>query len=171
MREIKFRAFHKPSKKMFDVVSIDFKNKVVFSYEQIIGFSKHPYFDDVSYNLKDCELMQYTGLKDNTKFNELSNDEKETWLKNNKKSDWKGKEIYEGDIVEVTLKEYYSNEQFTIDPDDEVKIIGKVIFDIFSYRIEFDDKTSIFLFEVDSNDIDIKILGNIYTNPDLLEVN
>lgn len=159
MREAKFKAFHKPSKKMFDVYC--FTDEEVME-ESFYGFSALK---------KDCELMQYTGLKDNTKFNELSNDEKETWLKNNKKSDWKGKEIYEGDIVEVTLKEYYSNEQFTIDPDDEVKIIGKVIFDIFSYRIEFDDKTSIFLFEVDSNDIDIKILGNIYTNPDILEVN
>lgn len=64
MKELKFRAFHKSSKIMFDVVQIDFINKFVFSYERIRSMSKYPYFDTVSYLSSECELMQFTGLKD-----------------------------------------------------------------------------------------------------------
>ncbi|MFW9880739.1 MAG: YopX family protein, partial [Candidatus Thorarchaeota archaeon] len=48
---------------------------------------------------ENIDLMQFIGLYDNTKFEELTEKEKKEWLKNNKKEDWKGKEIYEGDIV------------------------------------------------------------------------
>ena len=45
--------------------------------------------------------IQYTGLKDNTKWEDLTKEEKDEWIKNgNTKGEWKGKEIYEGDIVE-----------------------------------------------------------------------
>jgi len=42
-------------------------------------------------------LMQYTGLRDVTKWDELTDKEKEKWY--NREKDWKGKFIYEGDIV------------------------------------------------------------------------
>lgn len=125
MREIKFRAFHKPSKKIFDIYC--------FTEQEL---------------REDCDLLQYTCLKD-----------------------CEGKEIYEGHIVEVIFNEYYNNEQFTIDPETEpVKILGKIILDNFAYQVEFQDKTSIFLNEIDFDKIEIKILGNIYLNPELLEL-
>ena len=52
MREIKFRAWDKLNKEMFNVEIIDFQEKKLYE-------------DTVSYrNFKNIELMQYTGLKD-----------------------------------------------------------------------------------------------------------
>ena len=52
MREIKFRAWDKINKDMFNVESINFQERRVYK-------------DVVSYrNFNDIELMQYTGLKD-----------------------------------------------------------------------------------------------------------
>ena len=52
MREIKFRAWDKLNKEMFNVESINFQERRV-------------YRDTVSYReFNDIELMQYTGLKD-----------------------------------------------------------------------------------------------------------
>lgn len=52
MREIKFRAWDKLNKDMFNVESINFQERRVYK-------------DTVSYRkFNDVELMQYTGLKD-----------------------------------------------------------------------------------------------------------
>ena len=56
MREIKFRAWNKQRKEMFEVINIDFKEKKVTLKNWIIKIS------NVDFN--DIELMQYTGLKD-----------------------------------------------------------------------------------------------------------
>lgn len=149
MKDIKFRAFHKPtSKKMFDVVQIDFTNKIVFSYERIHNTSKYSYFDTVSYNFSDCELMQYTGL-----------------------TDCEGKEIFEGDIIEVEFDDYYSNNYFTIDENE--KCIGEIVFDYFGYYIKFPDMCFMPINDVVDYDFNIyyKILGNIHQNSELLVKN
>lgn len=72
MREIKFRAWVKDRKAIFEVISIDYVSKKVTYIVERTGHLlniRHDKFNDV-------ELMQYTGIKD----------------KDNK-------EIYEGDIV------------------------------------------------------------------------
>ena len=72
MREIKFRAWMKDSKLMIeDVVPIH--NEVYGHYCKDLERDTDKYL-----KLKNCEIMQYTGLKDRN-----------------------GKEIYEGDIVEA----------------------------------------------------------------------
>lgn len=52
MREIKFRAWDKINKEMFNVEFIDFQKREV--YKDVVSYRK---FNDV-------ELMEYTGLKD-----------------------------------------------------------------------------------------------------------
>nr|DAI48678.1 MAG TPA: YopX protein [Caudoviricetes sp.] len=72
MREIKFRAWVKDRKAIFEVILIDYVSKKVTYIVERTGHLlniRHDKFNDI-------ELMQYTGLKD----------------KNNK-------EIYDGDII------------------------------------------------------------------------
>ena len=72
-REIKFRAYHIPTKRMFDVFSWC-KDCVFEDSEDGIGTSP-----TLPAEMKDCELMQFTGLKD-----------------------IHGKKIFEGDILHIT---------------------------------------------------------------------
>jgi len=51
-------------------------------------------------------LIQYVGLKDNTKWEELTKEEQKKWLINKTKEEWTGKEIYEGDLVKYYGKIY-----------------------------------------------------------------
>lgn len=79
MREIKFRAWVKDRKAIFEVILIDYVTKKVTYLLERVGHLLS--IRDAKFN--DVELMQYTGLKD----------------KNNK-------EIYEGDIVTLHNSRY-----------------------------------------------------------------
>ena len=72
MREIKFRAWIKEKKAIFEVILIDYvTKKVTYLLERVGHFLS---IRDAKFN--DVEFMQYTGLEDKN-----------------------GKEIYEGDIL------------------------------------------------------------------------
>lgn len=103
-REIKYRAWYKYAKRMQEVLTIDFINKKVFLSADKSGIPRnYLYFDD-------CELMQYTGLKDKT-----------------------GKEIYEGDIFEtpfwVAVVEWDENNGrflgFTVSKERRIVYVGR----------------------------------------------
>lgn len=138
MKDIKFRAFHKPSKKMFDVYCFTdievMENSVdgVFTSETLPALRQ------------DCELMQYTGLKD-----------------------CEGKEIFEGDIVEGYIN-IFSTDFAGNDRYGKTLKKGYVYYDLEypSFNINFDDSIA-FLNEFEN----IKILGDIYQNSELLEKN
>lgn len=80
MREIKFRAWVKEKKAIFEVILIDYVSKKVTYLLERVGHLLS--IRDAKFN--NVELMQYTGLKD----------------KNNK-------EIYEGDILFESFGERY----------------------------------------------------------------
>lgn len=59
-------------------------------------------------------LGQYTGLHDSTKWESLSKSEQQKWLENHTADEWKGKKIFEGDIIKYKgelLEVRYSDEQ------------------------------------------------------------
>lgn len=127
-RDIKFRAWVKDRKAIFEVILIDYVSKKITYLLERVGHLlniRHDKFNDV-------ELMQYSGL-----------------------TDMMEKEIYEGDILFESFGERYY----------------KVVFENGSFRAEFEGD-----FEEHSFDlIDVvaqgcKIVGNIYENPELIEL-
>lgn len=98
----------------------------MFNNQLYIGIPGEDYF----LGKDDVELMQYTGLHDKN-----------------------GKEIYEGDIVEITRP--------CILERGEVKFINGC-FDIKS------KDTLLMLYQCEINNFKLKVIGNIYDNPELL---
>ena len=87
MREIKFRAWLKETKEMIPVYQIDFNNGIINSESAWRTESEYI-------------LEQFTGLHDSTTWEELTEQERKDWTgKGNFPSEWKGREIYEGDVV------------------------------------------------------------------------
>lgn len=132
MREIKFRAWHKPTQLMDDVVLIDF-------YNEKIGIL---YADPVmqcesiqKYNFNEVELMQSTGLFDKN-----------------------GVEIFEGDIVENITQRVYLGHRF------EVSWNGGYAY----FQLLNGGKSSNVPLIQDF--MSYEVVGNIYKNPELLEV-
>lgn len=135
MREIKFRGYSKSFNIMFDYDMLE-----MASAEMVDICNKElkvsvPESTNIQMGLflptedEDLALMQYTGLKDKN-----------------------GKEIYEGDIVEVIDK--YAKRVFT----------GEVSFIDASFVIKNDYSTNYRWM-----DYDVKVIGNIYENPELME--
>ncbi|MFW5411594.1 YopX family protein [Aerococcus urinaeequi] len=126
MRDIKFRAWDKGSKRMFQVQALQFygeNNTVDACWTNGVDFASEPELN----NLNNLVLMQYTGLKDSN-----------------------GVEIYEGDILQ---SEHYFRYQ--------------VVFKGDCWRCE-SLKNSRFKNRFIGRDL--KVIGNIYENPELLEV-
>ncbi len=91
-------------------------------------------------------IMQYTGLRDSTTFEELSISEQSGWLKSNKKENWEGRRIFIGDIVKV---EGIENNWFSV-------VFNKISLCLLNGKKEFipfeDEKT-------------LKVLGNAFQPP------
>lgn len=151
MRTIKFRAWEKRQKIMCFNFSlyIDSTEKAKISFADWV-------------NQDDYEIMQFTGLYDGTKFEDLTPQEQNEWLKNNKQEDWKGKEIYEGDIVRF---DHYPGENY----------VGEVYFceTNLAYYLELHRVTNQVSGRAIGNMLtdydDSTIIGNIYENPELLK--
>ncbi len=163
---LKFRAWYKGE--MFyncaiinGTLAIEENPKTSNSIRVDIDGTRQDFYDDwAKYHCKsDAILMQYTGLKDGTKWENLTKQEKDEWLKNNDKKDWKGKKIYEGDVLKVfgnTIAGY--NTGYT-------EAICEVRWKDFCWSCG--NKS---LYNYTTIDwVKIKVIGNIYQNPELEE--
>ena len=125
MRKVKFKVFARKEKTICKALSID-----VSRGEYGIVFVEYPDKGRATLGLSFVDLMQYTGLKDRN-----------------------GKEIYEGDLVEIT------------DSDDD--IICQVKYEYGSFILEKGEYTE-YLGEVEERFLEV--VGNIYENKKLMEV-
>ena len=157
MREIKFRAWHKYYKQMVTVdwIQLNFtrdmkKYKIAFSQR----YDKQLNKDVSDYARQDeIELMQFTGLYDNTKWKQLTEQERQKWLDTGKtESEWIGKEIYEEDILGWDFFCY----------NDHVFKRSIVKWDSDNSCFDFGDYNR-------PSFCERKIIGNIYENPELIE--
>jgi len=150
MREIKFRAWDRKYKKM--IYFNDHKIGILYQWNRFMVSSGWDDEDNPTFEKNTSDryiIMQFIELYDDTKWEELSEKEKEFWVRQGyKKNNWKGKEIYEGDIVK-----YY-------------KKIYKVVFHYGCFCLE-----SKYGYEplIDIRG-EIEIIGNRFENPELLEV-
>jgi uncharacterized phage protein (TIGR01671 family) len=145
MREIKFRAWDSSESKMIYLddqsmsVEINFLNNWTYNhktYWEVVTKEGEPGYPNMSqyFDSRNDEnvLMQYTGLKDKN-----------------------GKEIYEGDILNMT----YHGSVSIVKPE----IKGVVGFERCSFIIE---ENGISLGKIGRS---LEVIGNIYENPELLE--
>lgn len=154
---IKFRAWDKERKKIFQVFEIDFKNNQVWcgitqDAGNILGGCYAGDRLKIYCSLDKAELMQCTGLKDKN-----------------------GKEIYEGDIVrfEDTGEEGYEYKE-----GYDFKNAARVIFDEERAMFTLTDFVQDDCF-VENDGLqedgfakvlqDCEVIGNIYENPELLK--
>jgi len=164
MREIKFRAWLKDWKRMVytsppasggdsgyggdHIKYIDFWDNSLFSHHSNYWFN-HP--DQENLEDKDaCILMQYTGLKDKN-----------------------GVEIFDGDVVRIE-KFRNAEKHEGLHHWTEVNIVRYIPPEFLMICLKTSDSTKTAMHEsfknVNSYRDTIEIIGNIYENPELLEV-
>lgn len=154
MQEIKFKAWDKVAKKMYEVRALYFPqcrdNQV-----RIVDIGRKSEF---TVSIDDVDLMQYTGLTDNTKWEQLTNKEQTVWLKEHTHEEWNGKEIYEGDIITGQ----------PISNIDDIPHIGTVAHFECIYIVKGTKGKSALLQQMWRYN-NIEVIGNTHENPELLE--
>jgi len=141
MRDIKFRAWDRKYKKM--IYFNDHKIGILYQWNRFM----------VSSGWDDEDNPTFTGLYDSTKWEELSEKEKEFWVRQRyKKNNWKGKEIYEGDILK------HNKTIIVVEPIVPINRFYA------SYDTPYEDDW------MSMSDVDWEVIGNRFENPELLEV-
>ena len=151
MREIKFRAWDKKSKKMRQVAWISFQDyplrKGLPVVVQVWGWS---IIEDKDILLRreinEVELLEFTGLKDKN-----------------------GKEIFEGDIIKFLGR--WDDNGRVLPPDYKPYIVEflRGAFTAVPTKYERGHAANFFKEHMAVGHTDNEIIGNIYSNPELLK--
>ncbi|WP_024614670.1 YopX family protein [Clostridium sp. Ade.TY] len=153
MREIKFRIWDKTSNHMlyqddFERVEIDTKNKIVITIADV-EINKSHYALDYEDGIE-AEIMQYTGLKDEH-----------------------GKEIYEGDILRCKCKkrgyEYFKKDEEIFEYKNNLIEWWQSSCNL-GYRLRNAKGNTMMIKPSCLKAMEVEVIGNIYENPELLEV-
>ena len=152
----KFRVWDKKRSEMINLIAINF-HKYIAMDDLICSCNDGP----ITRNFQDVVLMQSTGLHDDTKFEDLSEEEQEEWLESGKTADeWQGREVFEGDIVNINTtfrNPMTGSGTLTLNKNFEVVFInGMFTRDGTSMGISKDLKY-------------LTVVGDVYKNPELLE--
>lgn len=143
MREIKFRAWNKIWKCMYDLNGFRLVGK---KHIQLYYLDDDGESSTCTVLLENIILMQYTGLKDKN-----------------------GKEIYEGDIVRTVGCVPIGLEMETRTHINLVEYWNSYV--SIGYRLRNQNgKTLMIKSQAMLNTMETEIIGNIYENPELLEV-
>ncbi|CAG5295166.1 phage protein [Streptococcus pneumoniae] len=159
----RYRAWIKTEKRMFfsdDILAIDYENKEIVTQQVYFESGLAVERDIYCYDFDDIELMQSTGLKDKN-----------------------GKEIFEGDILKFNDEwNEYCHEGYvdgSVEGVNYVEVVkgeacfefGKTRYPESSLFIYMEDEHLSFAELVKDKDFGFEIIGNVYENPELLEVN
>ena len=118
-------------------------------------------------------VSQFTGMKDSTKWEELTEKEQKAWLATGKtKEEWKGREIYEGDVVEKTNPKCQYQKSIihciVVWEDDRYMLKVCNVFLWEHYNVEKPENGTFLFFSWIHKDC-YKIIGNTTDNHELLE--
>lgn len=130
-------------------------------YSELYGLDRDWFYIDPA------TICQSTGLHDSTRWEELTCEEQKQFLlelnferdRRNTKEDWHGKLIFEGDILAAHLDDD--------NPDDVT--YAQVIWDDNSWNIQEQGSFDLHLLDEDVQN-DYKVVGNIFDNPELVEL-
>lgn len=145
-----FRAWYKDEPYKFTQRVIN--DELVFIMKDIYVY-QYPFY--IPFVDSDWTVEQFTGIYDSTTWEELTEQEREEWVYwGNMPSEWKGKMIFEGDIVKFS-------EHFCYDSTIEEHV------EVIEYsEVSFNDSLNIGYMNYPHW---CKIIGNIHQNPELLE--
>ncbi len=179
----KFRVWDVKAKRMyydvqeaydcFDCNNMDqMKYGELYTYESSLNFTS---FGGILADVREGNaiLMQYIGITDNTHWGELKDWEQGKRVKiGYYENDWTGREIYQGDLLDVNNENY--------DPENKLlyKGIVEVTFEICGFGFTainpklYDDYRNGIIWDSSSfwhvgEEDTTKIIGNIFQNPEL----
>lgn len=117
--------------------------------------------------INDVVVEQFTGLHDATKWEDLTNAERDEWIKSgHTEEDWKGRRIFEGDILCANTGIKWENGNFIAYPQ-----YAKVVYNPQKARFQISGKLgeSHKALEQVVNKYNAVVIGNIHDNPELLK--
>lgn len=139
MREIKFRAWNKKQKKMYDgndIISVIGVPGIV--NEEQICYRLNEHFERLQ---KQFILMEYVGFKDK-----------------------RGKEVYEGDVVQFDVVGE-NHVSFDKKKKEQIRYHENQVIGELQIKAEY----TLFDYEPLNNCCQFEVIGNIYENPNLLQ--